>query len=75
MKAAVQRGFEVAEMAQPLGGRAFWGLPGRQLPTALGQRARNGPQLFQAEGIYFECFVRFQKPHELWGPHKCQTNS
>lgn len=46
-----------------LGSGTFWERPGR-----LGQRARNEPQLFQAVGIYFECFGRFQN-HASLGVH------
>lgn len=70
LPAADQRDLDVAGMAQPLEEQ-----PGRQLLSALGQRARNRPQLFQAAEIYFEYFKRFQKPHTLRGPHKSQTNS
>lgn len=68
LKAAVQTGFKGAGMEQPLAGRTFWELLGRQLPTALGQRTRNGSQLFQAAGIYFECFEGF-KNHTSFGVH------
>lgn len=57
-------------MAEPLVGGTFCELPGRWFPSTLGQRARNEPQLFQAAGIYFECFVRLPNHTSIGVPLK-----